>query len=86
MKIPNFLDIRLVDEKGFITDEWRQILEQLFQQLQKNVGDEGFVVSSQTATNIALLNLVNGTIIYDSTSNEFKGMKAGTLQKFTLVP
>lgn len=81
MNIPNFDNIQFVDKNGFLTDQWKQILTQLFTSLQQNAGNEGLVMPSQTASNIALIqnNLVNGlptcqfgTMIYDTTNNQPK--------------
>jgi hypothetical protein len=87
MMIPNFLDVPMVDMKGMISDSWRPILQQLFQQLQINVGNQGFTVTVQPTATITTLTptMPNGTIIYDSTLDEFKGMIGGTLKTFTLT-
>ncbi len=90
MNIPNFEDVKVIDKDGFFTDEWRTIMEQLFQALQQNVGDEGFNVPPQSTTNITSIVAANppppnGRIFYDSTANQFQGMKAGVLRTFTLT-
>lgn len=86
MQIPAFEAVKFVDEKGMLTPAAEQMLKLLFQQLTLNVGTEGFTVSSQPASNIALLtNSANGTIIYDSTNNQFKGLVAGVFKTFTLT-
>ena len=85
MNIPNFIDTRVVDEKGYFTAEYKIILQQLFSELQDNAGPEGLVAPTQTAAKILLIaaafrptSTLNstpvyscqyGTILYDSTNN-----------------
>jgi hypothetical protein len=70
MAIPAFENIKIVDENGMLTPEWRNILQSLFDVLQLRFSDEGLVMPSQTTANIAkLLNSSNGAMVYDSTSN-----------------
>lgn len=45
MNIPNFENATFIDRSGYLTDYWAQILQQLFSELQKNVGQEGFIIS-----------------------------------------
>ena len=45
MNIPNFENIQFVDRSGVLTESWQNIMQQLFTQLQKGVGTEGFKVS-----------------------------------------
>jgi hypothetical protein len=74
MNIPNFENIKFVDNNGFLTDEWKNILTQLFQQLQTNLSAEGISVPKQSNANIIALSTAKsiGNIIYDNTSNQFK--------------
>lgn len=86
MQIPAFEQVKFVDEQGMLTPTAEQMLKLLFQQLTQNVGTEGFIIPSQSAANIALLtNSANGTILYDSTNNTFKGLVAGVFKTFTLT-
>ncbi len=86
MNIPNFMDIPVITKGAMFTDEWRSILEQLITQLQVNAGQQGFVVSSLTAANIALLtNVQNGTIVYNTDANTFQGYQNGSWKTFTLT-
>jgi hypothetical protein len=85
MNIPNFQDSQVIDPKtGKWTDEWKQIMQALFQSLQNSAGNEGLVAPGQTTANIATIqtNAPNGAIIYDSTTNEFKGNMNGTFRVF----
>lgn len=86
MQIPPFENMKFTDEKGMLTPAAEQMLKLLFQQLTQNVGTEGFIIPSQSVANIALLtNSANGTILYDSTNNLYKGLVAGAFKTFTLT-
>jgi hypothetical protein len=70
MTIPVFDNIRVVDENGIFTPEWRAILQNLFQTLQDRFSNEGLVMPSQSVTNINLLNNSDdGALVYDETTN-----------------
>jgi hypothetical protein len=88
MNIPNFIDCKVVDEKGYFTAEYKIILQQLFTELQANASNEGLVAPTQTAANIALIqstfavlsptnstpiyNCQYGTILYNETANSIQ--------------
>jgi hypothetical protein len=84
MNIPNFTDIKFVNEDGNLTDTWRQTLSQLFTELQKNTSNEGLVSPSQNVTNIGVLapNIFNGTLIYDETNNNLAAKINGSMRYF----
>ncbi len=44
MIVPNFVDVKVVNEDGTFTDEWRNIMQTLLQSAQLNLGNEGYVV------------------------------------------
>lgn len=79
MKIPNFIDAQFVDKNtGNLTTTWRFLLNQLFTELQQNVSEEGFVVPKLSTTDIAkLTKAVDGTLIYDNTTNVLMIRKSG---------
>jgi hypothetical protein len=84
MKIPNFINTAFVDGNGVLTDVWGKTLNQLFDQMQQNISEEGFVIPSLTTTDIArLVNAPNGTLIIDSTLNVLKVKLAGTFRTIT---
>lgn len=86
MNIPNFLNEKIVDKEGYLTAPWQNMLIQLITELQKNAGNEGLVMPSQTAANIALLtNSSNGTLVYDSTNNIPKVNVNGTFKSITFT-
>jgi hypothetical protein len=68
MNVPSFLDSRVIKEDGTWTDEWKTIMQALFQNMQSNLGNEGLVMPMQSAANIATIQnntvLVNGNTIY----------------------
>ena len=72
MKIPNFVNERFVDEKGYLTDTWRLILTKLFTELQNNASDEGLIAPNQSAAIIAQLNLARykGAFLYNTDTNK----------------
>lgn len=82
MKIPQFLDIAVIEKRGeeyFWTAEWRDIIKQLMSELSTDASDEGLVMPTQNATNITTIQnntLSNGaatcqfgTGLYNSTAN-----------------
>jgi hypothetical protein len=84
--VPTLIQSKIVDEQGYLTPEWQYLFMQLLQVMQQSLSNEGFTIPPQTTVDIALLtDMVNGTIIYDSTTDNFKGMKGGSLKTFTLV-
>lgn len=73
---------KLVDEEGNITESWDLYFQQLAMALQTNLKPEGFVIPPKSSSDIAQLGDISasiGNIIYDSTTNEFKGIMLVTL-------
>lgn len=87
MKIPNFEDIPLVNNDGKLTNEWRQILTQLFQQMQKNLSDEGLIAPSQSTANIAQLATTakNGALFNDIDTDDLKVILNGLVKTVTVT-
>lgn len=84
MKIPPFNNTKVVDENGYLTQEWRSILQALFEGLQYQVSDEGLIVPSQSAANIALLTSSPvGALVYDSDNDLAKINIAGSWKTIT---
>ncbi len=70
-------DIKLVDAEGYMSDAWALYFQQLTMALQTNLKPEGFVIPPKPTSEIASLGNVSeaiGNIIYDNTSNQFKGI------------
>jgi hypothetical protein len=72
INIPNFLDMQIVNEQGYLTDDAKQMFNQLFSQLQTNLSAEGIFLPQQDATNITVLDNIksNSAIIYNTTTNK----------------
>jgi len=87
MKIPNFIDVPFVEkDTGRLTPVWKFLLEQLFLQLQKNVSDEGFVIPSLSETDIGgLVQAVDGTIVYNKTTNTLQVRQSGIFRTITTI-
>lgn len=87
MTIPVFDNIRVIDENGIFTPEWRAIIQDLFQTLQSRFSAEGLVMPSQSVTNINLLNNSdNGALVYDSTDNLPKIRVNGVWENLNFSP
>jgi len=74
MKVPDYVNAKVIDENGMMSDIWRNIQNQLLTELQKNFSDEGLVPPMQSTANISVINpsATNGTLIYDEDTNELK--------------
>jgi hypothetical protein len=84
MNIPSYVDVPMVDmQTGMVSAQWKPILQQLLTTLIDNASDQGLVVPSQDATNVALIqnNVVSnptgnqftcqfGTLLYNTTTNQ----------------
>jgi hypothetical protein len=78
---------KLVDEHGNISSSWELYLQQLTMALQTNLKPEGFVVPPKPTTDISQLtaDTSKNNIIYDDTTNQFKGNVNGVWKIFTLT-
>jgi hypothetical protein len=72
MNIPNFIDSKVIDENGMLTDTWKQVFTQLFGSLQGGLSDEGIALPNQTTANIAIIADPNksGATLYNETTNK----------------
>ena len=52
MIVPNFENDKFVDENGYLTAKWSNILQNLFSRMQAEVGQEGFVIPSLPSSDI----------------------------------
>lgn len=76
MIVPTMIKSQFVDKDGFLTDEAKNLMEQLLQNMQQNLSNEGVVVPSQSAANIAIIQngtdalgnqiALKGTLIFDT--------------------
>lgn len=87
MNIPNFENVQFVDSNGYLTPEWQLILQNLFQELQKNLSDEGYILPEQPTSKITQLNTADstGALLYDSDTDEAKVNIAGTFRVIQVV-
>lgn len=84
MKIPNFINERFVNKEGHLTETWQHALEQLFNELQTQMSDEGHIVPSQDATNVAILDgdtTKAGALLYNTTTKKAMVNIDGTLKE-----
>lgn len=92
MNIPAFINPKFVqhegDRVGFLTPQMQSYTDQLNQALQNNVGQNGFAISPQPDTNVAdaLANMPVGTLLFDTTNDEWVGKTSGGLVKLTYTP
>lgn len=87
MNIPNFIDTKIVDENGKLTNEFRQFFSQLIDQLQYNLSDEGYIIPSQNTVNINKLNAsnVDNILLIDNDTNELKIKIGGIFRTVQLI-
>lgn len=87
MKIPNFLNSRVVDKDGYFTEPWKHLFEQLFQELQTQMSDEGHIAPSQPTSNILLLDDPQyiGGFLYDSDIKKAKVNIDGTYKEIVTL-
>lgn len=89
MKIPTFSGAKIAEKDGSCHPEFQQYQDQLNQQMQLTISDDGFVVPSNTTANINHIadnnnpnGRPNGTMWYDSTTNQFKRKRNGVVEVF----
>lgn len=77
----------LVDSNGKMNMYWELWFQQLTSTLQTYFKNEGFLIPPLDTSDISLLtgDQSMNNIIYDSTTNEFKGNVNGTWKVFTLT-
>lgn len=87
MKIPNFIESKLVDETGKLSPVWRNIFMSLFDEMNKNLSDEGIKAPHQSTANIAVLNTPESTgkFLYDTDKKKAFVNIDGTFKEITTV-
>jgi len=86
MKVPTFEYNKVIKDNGEFSDGYRQMFTQLLNQLTINFSDYGLVPPSQpTATITDLTSAANGTLIYDSTTNQLKVNINGTFHVVQVI-
>lgn len=91
MRIPTFTRQKFTESDN-LTAPVQQIFDVFFQQAQENLSDDGLVVPSRTTTDITSIanpanenSRPNGTLWYDSTTNELKVKINGIVKVVTTV-
>lgn len=86
MKIPNLPHEKPIDEHGQWTAAWSLWFQQLMGCLQTCLSDQGLQLPLQPTSIINQLNKPNnsGSLIYDSSTQQFKGNLNGTFKVFQL--
>lgn len=86
MKVPLFTRQSFVDKDGNLTPAIQQVFDVLFQQMQQNLSNDGMVIPglntndiNQAASPSNTNNKPNGTLWYDTTTNELKLKKNDTV-------
>lgn len=85
--IPNFMQMKMVDENGHATPEFHNYQTLLNQALQNMLSNEGIKTPQQTADNITALNTTKSTsaLLYDSDNHELKVNINGTFKTVQVV-
>jgi hypothetical protein len=86
MKIPNLPHEKPINEQGQWTSAWSLWLQQITTLLQTHLSDEGFQLPLKPTSIITQLNQPNktGALIYDVTTQQFKGNVDGHFKIFQL--
>jgi hypothetical protein len=86
MNIPTFLNDKYIDEAGYLTSSQQIFNDQLNQAMQASLSDNGWTLPLQTTTNINTIapTMPNGTMWYDSDTDEFKVTINGTVKVVTV--
>lgn len=81
MNIPTYINIQYVDKDGFLTSPMQLYNDELNQALQRGLSDNGWTVPQLTTAQITEISpdMPNGTIWYDSTTNQLKGKINGVV-------
>lgn len=76
MIIPTMIQDKMVDEKGYLTNSWRSVIEQLLQNMQQCLSQMGTVIATQSNDNMLVIQnkknpddsyiVQNGTLIFNS--------------------
>ena len=86
MKIPNLPHEEPINEQGQWTSAWSLWLQQITTLLQTHLSDEGFQLPLKPTSIITQLDQRNkaGSLIYDASTQQFKGNVNGHFKIFLL--
>lgn len=92
MNVPTFTKQKFVDEDGNLSAPIAQMLDVFFQQAQENLSNDGIVIPSKTTSDINYIfsasnqnSKPDGTILYDSQTNQLKVRINGVVKVITTV-
>lgn len=70
MYVPVMCKEKLVNDQGFVSDAWKTFFEQLVQNMQQALSDEGIVIPSQSSANMGIIqpNALVGTLIFNTSA------------------
>jgi len=85
MFIPAFLNVKYINDTGFLSDDARSYEDLLNQALQNGLSDNGWTLPQITAANLVAVepDMPNGTVWYESDANEVVIKINGALRKVT---
>jgi hypothetical protein len=81
MNIPTFARVQFVQGDGYLTSAMQLYNDELNQALQNGLSDNGWTVPQLTTTQITNVasTMPNGTLWYDTTTNQLKGKINGVV-------
>ncbi len=87
MRIPTFINLQYVDEKGWLTPELQNFTDDLNQAMQESLSDDGWRFPQLTTAQITSIagSQPNGTAWYDITTDEPKMKVAGVVKVIQTV-
>ena len=84
MNVPTFLNTKIADEKGELTDTWKSFFGQLLDQIQERLSNEGgYQIPQLTQDELdQKTNVPDGTHFYNTTTNKAVVKVNGTFQNY----
>lgn len=81
MNIPNYENVTIIGMGGLWSDAWSLIMQQLISELQRNVGQEGFVISRVSSDPASVTPPTAGGQIaaLETSFGQQNGVQAGTV-------
>lgn len=92
MKIPPIVYQKVIDSNGLFSPQFQLYFDTLNKQMNENISDDGFCMPERTtadinhiANNATANSKRNGTIWYDTDTNQFKGKINGVVKVFQMI-
>ena len=85
MNIPPFIEVKFVDDEGYLTSPMQLYNDELNQTLQDGLSDNGWTFPLITAANLLLIypTMPDGTAWYETDNNQIVFKINGALRKVT---